>query len=61
MPTVSSEQVPVPLQYLPIFLPAALLALFLFTPLRRRLDRPQREPEVGGFEAVDDESGDSQA
>ena len=39
-PTVSSTNVPIILQYMPIFMPALLLILFTFTPLRRKLDGP---------------------
>lgn len=44
-PTVTSYQVPWFLEYLPIFLPAVLLLLFLFTPLRRLIER-QPPPDV---------------
>ena len=37
-PTEMSVEVPLLLNYLPIFIPALVLILFLFTPLRRHLD-----------------------
>jgi len=39
-PTETSVEVPLLLNYLPIFVPALVLILFLFTPLRRHLDPP---------------------
>lgn len=48
MPAVPSRTVPTALQYLPFFLPGLLLVLFLFTPLRRKLDNDRQiedEPE----------------
>ena len=37
-PGVPSVEVPLLLHYLPIFVPALVLILFVFTPLRHRLD-----------------------
>lgn len=39
-PAGTSEVVPLWIHYLPIFLPGALMALFLFTPLSRKLEKP---------------------
>lgn len=39
-PAEHSTNVPLILQYLPIFLPALLLILFTLTPLRRKLEDP---------------------
>ncbi len=39
-PAESSVNVPLLLNYLPIFLPTLLLLMFWFTPLRRKLDPP---------------------
>lgn len=44
-PTQPSQQIPWLLEYLPIFLPALVLLLFLFTPLRRLIER-QPPPDV---------------
>ncbi len=43
-PDVPSENVPILASYLPIFLPALLLILFMFTPLSRKLET-KKEPE----------------
>jgi len=40
-PAEVSVEVPMAVQYLPIFIPALFLAVFLFTPLRRLLESPQ--------------------
>ncbi|MFH1372304.1 MAG: hypothetical protein ABII79_00690 [bacterium] len=46
-PDVPSVNVPILARYLPIFLPGLLLALFLFTPLRKYVDsRPISEEEA---------------
>ena len=46
-PDLPSVNVPVLARYLPIFLPGLLLALFLFTPLRKYVDsRPISEEEA---------------
>jgi hypothetical protein len=42
-PAEASSNIPLLMNYLPIFLPGFLLALFLFTPLRHKLEPP---PEV---------------
>lgn len=39
-PSVPSVEIPLLLHYLPIFVPALVLILFVFTPLRRHLDPP---------------------
>ena len=44
-PVEPSLNVPLLVQYLPIFLPSLLLIVFLFTPLTRLLERPIEEPE----------------
>jgi hypothetical protein len=44
-PTSPSVNVPIGVRYIPIFLPGLLLAVFLFTPLGRKLDRRRVEPE----------------
>lgn len=44
MPNEPSVIIPILLLYLPVFIPGALLVLFLFTPLSRKLD-PPRPPE----------------
>ena len=47
-PESPSIEVPVGVRYIPIFLPAALLIAFLFTPLRRKLEskKESRPPEA---------------
>ncbi|HWR84039.1 MAG TPA: hypothetical protein VN285_12130 [Candidatus Deferrimicrobium sp.] len=45
-PGQPSVHVPAGMRYIPIFLPAVLLILFLFTPLKRFVDRPEREEAV---------------
>ncbi|HOP06105.1 MAG TPA: hypothetical protein PLF13_02310 [candidate division Zixibacteria bacterium] len=47
MPTEPSVYIPIILLYLPVFVPGLLLALFLFTPLSRKLEtpRPQEQEE----------------
>ena len=45
-PNQPSVDVPLTLQYIPIFLPALLLILFLFTPLKKHLEsKPVEEDE----------------
>lgn len=46
MPGQSSEQVPLLAEYLPLWVPGLLLAVFLFTPLRRYLEPPKPEGEA---------------
>ncbi|MFQ5499988.1 MAG: hypothetical protein ACE5FH_09985 [Candidatus Zixiibacteriota bacterium] len=47
-PEVRSKLIPLPLLYLPLVLPAAVLALFLFTPLSKLLrDDPDSSGEDG--------------
>lgn len=43
-PAERSINVPLILQYLPIFLPALLLILFTLTPLRRKLEGQEQTP-----------------
>ena len=58
-PIGDSVVVPLWIHYLPIFLPGALLALFLFTPLSRKLEKPIPDDEpaktADGSEADDPE------
>ncbi len=57
-PDVPSVHVPILARYLPIFLPGLLLALFLFTPLRKYVDsRPVSEEEAAA-EATPNEDSD---
>ncbi len=44
-PAEPSENVPIPIQYLPIFVPGLVLVLFLFTPLRKMLETPKTPVE----------------
>ena len=52
MPTEPSDNVPLGVRYIPIFLPAALLILFYLTPLSRKIEPPlsqrRSEGEPGG-------------
>ena len=45
MPQEESQYIPILLVYLPIFLPAFVLILFLFTPLSRKLEMPAKSSE----------------
>ena len=47
-PAEPSQNVPLLLHYLPIFLPGALLVLFLFTPLSRKLENKRPPAEDTG-------------
>ena len=44
-PTEPSVNVPVGVRYIPLFLPAIVLILFLFTPLSRKLESKETEEE----------------
>jgi len=44
-PQVPSVDVPLMVRYVPIFVPALLLVLFMFTPLRKYIDRSRAESE----------------
>ncbi|MFQ6007317.1 MAG: hypothetical protein ACE5K8_00025 [Candidatus Zixiibacteriota bacterium] len=44
-PSVPSVQVPLMVHYIPIFLPAFLLILFMFTPLRHHLEKPRADSD----------------
>ena len=44
-PQVPSVDVPLMARYIPIFVPALLLVLFMFTPLRKYVDRTGTESE----------------
>jgi len=48
MPDQPSEVIPIGIQYIPIFLPSALLILFMFTPLSRKLERKRESEELPG-------------
>ncbi len=58
-PSEPSVNVPLLFNYLPIFIPAILLVLFLFTPLRRKLDpavkKSDSEDDVGEPPAPSDQ------
>jgi hypothetical protein len=41
-PAEASVNVPLAVRYLPIFVPGLVLAAFLFTPLRKKLDPPEK-------------------
>ena len=60
MPDVASVNIPILVRYLPIFVPALLLALFLFTPLGRKVDgrRPENPDAIELQEGVDYEPGE---
>lgn len=46
MPTEPSVEVPIAIAYIPIFLPALLLVLFMFTPLKKYTEsKPEKEKE----------------
>ncbi len=47
-PEVPSVNVPLPVQYLPIFLPALLLALFMFGPLSKKIETADPENRDAG-------------
>jgi hypothetical protein len=51
-PEQASRNIPILVLYLPFFLPAILLALFLFTPLKTKLDPPPADspPETDSEE-----------
>ena len=60
-PTEPSVLVPIGVRYIPIFLPALVLILFLFTPLSRKLEtrRPEEEAEEADETVGEDsESGE---
>ena len=44
-PAEPSVEIPMAAQYLPLLLPAALLIVFMFTPLSRRLEDPPPKQE----------------
>ncbi|MCP4603448.1 MAG: hypothetical protein GY847_23505 [Proteobacteria bacterium] len=45
-PAEPSQDIPIPVQYLPIFVPGLVLFAFLFTPLSKKLQPPAPEPEA---------------
>ncbi len=59
-PDEPSVIVPLSLYYIPILLPAALLILFMFTPLSRYIDRPTRESRKPSEGSERESSGDPQ-
>lgn len=61
-PDQPSVYIPIGLLYLPIFLPAALLVLFMFTPLSRKLEsRPEPEETLPDSSDQDQSGGASKA
>lgn len=60
-PEGPSVEVPLYAQYLPIFIPAAVLIAFLFSPLGRKLEERKRpsdvEPEESQEEPPDESAG----
>lgn len=57
-PDIPSEIIPIGIQYIPIFLPSALLILFMFTPLSKKLER-KREPDESSGPAEDSSASDA--
>jgi hypothetical protein len=55
-PEQPSRNVPLPVQYLPILIPGLVLAIFLFTPLRHKL-----EPVIAAKEPVAESPPDDSA
>ncbi len=53
-PAEPSQNIPIPVQYLPIFVPGLLLCAFLFTPLSKKLQTPEPESED---ESIKDNQG----
>jgi hypothetical protein len=49
-PAEPSVQVPDSVRYIPIFLPGALLVLFLFTPLGKKLESPKQPEPTDGLD-----------
>lgn len=56
-PTEPSVEVPIAVRYLPIFLPALLLMMFMFTPLKKYID-PVPQNEVDDTAESDSETDD---
>ena len=57
-PAQPSVEVPIMVRYIPIFLPALLLILFLFTPLSRKLEgAPAAVEGTPGDTAAEDQDG----
>jgi len=56
MPDIASENVPLVVPYLPFLIPGFVLALFMFTPLRHKLETPL--PESGTPVEDDEAEGD---
>lgn len=44
-PAEPSRNIPIPVQYLPIFVPGLVLLAFMFTPLSKKLQPPKRAAE----------------
>ncbi|MCK4632433.1 MAG: hypothetical protein KAT79_04130 [candidate division Zixibacteria bacterium] len=57
-PTEPSVLVPVGVRYVPIFLAAAVLVLFLFTPLSKKLETKRPEDDKGEAVSGGDENGE---
>ena len=57
-PSEPSVNVPLGVRYVPIFLPAELLFLFLFTPLSRHVDTVEPEGEAVAEEVAGEPSDD---
>jgi len=55
-PAEPSVNIPIPVKYLPIFLPGLVLILFLFTPLSRYVDKKEKAAGPKPGEPVYDES-----
>jgi len=53
-PDVPSVEVPLAVRYIPIFLPALLLILFMFTPLRKHVETRSPEPEADSPETTNE-------
>lgn len=56
MPLEPSVNIPIPVKYLPIFLPGIVLILFLFTPLSKYVDKKEKPTGPKPGEPVYDES-----
>lgn len=59
-PDVPSVQVPISVRYIPIFLPASLLILFMFTPLKKYLDIGTAESGSSSSQQNDESTGNTE-
>jgi len=50
MPAEPSREVPLPVQYVPIFVPGLVLVAFLFTPLSKKLQPPKQPADLAEAE-----------